>query len=333
MQTILKLNLLLFQIEFNITRFVIELKFFLTFNLFLIPIVIAGYSATSYVVWAQASSDAERDILDKARVMLETARAMRTYTTNQIAPLLERKQSEVDRTDKSLDQILNVHFPDAMSKAIAQVPTAREQQALQSAAQRILSNVRQERQDAPVKEFLPQSIPFFAATEAFNYFRQQYPDFSYKEAALNPTNPRDRTSDWEMDVVNLFHNDAKKKEFSGRRDTPSGPMLYVSTPIRVDDKSCLVCHGVPGDAPAELVRRYGANNGFGWALDDVIGAQIVSIPAKVAGDRALTAQRAIMLWFAGVFASVWALVNLLVYVFYKRNAFAARLASPAGAGG
>jgi len=44
--------------------------------------------------------------------------------------------------------------------------------------------------------FLPQSVPAFAATEVFNDLRKKYPDFAYKEAVLNPTNPRDHATDW-----------------------------------------------------------------------------------------------------------------------------------------
>jgi hypothetical protein len=322
METVLKLNLIFLQIEVNITKFLVQLRLFLKFNLFLLPIVLAGYGATSYFVWREISTGAEQETLDKARVMLETAAAMRTYTTRQIVPVLDRDQSRLEEADRSVDQILNTQIPEAMKKAIAQLPTLREQQALQGAGQLIVEKARQDQRQLPAREFLPQSIPFFAATEAFNYFRQQYPDYAYKEAALNPTNPRDRTSDWEMDVVDLFRNDAAKKDFVGRRETPGGPVLFVSRPIRIDDPSCLRCHGIAGSAPPELVKRYGANNGFGWALGDVVGAQIVSIPAQVAQDRAMTAQKAVMFRLGGVFAGLWALVNGLVYLFYKRNGFA-----------
>lgn len=322
LQTILKLNLIFLQIEVNVTQFITEIRFFFKFNLLLVSVVLAAYTITSYLVWAELSSSAEKDVLDKARVMLETAKAMRTYTTDQIAPLLDREEAQVERSSKDAETMLNVRIPDALTKAIAQLPTPREQQALQTAEQRILANARERSQDQPAKEFLPQSIPFFAATEAFKYFREQYPEYSYKEAALNPTNPRDRTSDWEIDVVNMFQRDSAKKEFSGRRETPEGHMLYVTTPIRIDDNSCLGCHGVASDAPPELVRRYGPNNGFGWSLNDVVGAQIVSIPARVAEVRALAAQKAIMSWLAVVFLALWVLVNALVYAFYKLNAFA-----------
>ena len=84
-----------------------------------------------------------------------------------------------------------------------------------------------------------------------------------------------------MDVVDIFRNDPAKKEFVGRRDTPGGPELFISAPIRVDDESCLICHGVAASAPPELVKLYGMNNGFGWKLNDVVGAQIVGVPAQV----------------------------------------------------
>ena len=36
--------------------------------------------------------------------------------------------------------------------------------------------------------------------------RADHPDYTYKEAALNPTNPADRALDWEADFINNFRN-------------------------------------------------------------------------------------------------------------------------------
>ena len=36
--------------------------------------------------------------------------------------------------------------------------------------------------------FLPQSVPAYAATQSFDKVRQDHPDYSYKEATLNPIN-------------------------------------------------------------------------------------------------------------------------------------------------
>ena len=69
-----------------------------------------------------------------------------------------------------------------------------------------------------------------------------YPDYAYKEAALNPTNPRDRAVDWEADIINSFRNHPSgAKELVGERDTPTGRSLYLARPIRADPP-CLECH-------------------------------------------------------------------------------------------
>src|ERR1700740_1687002 len=75
---------------------------------------------------------------------------------------------------------------------------------------------------AKINTFLAQTVPAYAATEAFNYLRGDYPEYTYKEATLNPTNLRDRAVDWEADIINVFRNDAKRKEVIGQGDTPPG---------------------------------------------------------------------------------------------------------------
>jgi hypothetical protein len=38
-------------------------------------------------------------------------------------------------------------------------------------------------------KFLPQTVPSYSATEYFNILRKTFPEYAYKEATLNPTNP------------------------------------------------------------------------------------------------------------------------------------------------
>jgi protein-histidine pros-kinase len=138
--------------------------------------------------------------------------------------------------------------------------------------------------------FLPQTVPAYSATQVFNYLHQRNPDYAYKEATLNPTNPIDRATDWEADVVNRFRDNPSQKEISGERDTPVGKSLFLAHPLQVTDESCLECHSTPSVAPASMLRQYGPNNGFGWKLHEIIGAQIVSVPETLPiriADRAL----------------------------------------------
>jgi protein-histidine pros-kinase len=55
-------------------------------------------------------------------------------------------------------------------------------------------------------EFLPQSVPSYSAVEVLTTLQSKYPQFSYKEATLNPTNTRDRATGWEVDIVNQFRS-------------------------------------------------------------------------------------------------------------------------------
>jgi hypothetical protein len=98
--------------------------------------------------------------------MMQTARASRVYTTDQIAPLLDHEQSKVYRAIESVHQVLDEHLPAALQKAIDRLPSQREKQVLQNVRQQILESVRQEPREMPSAVFFPQCIPFYAATEA-----------------------------------------------------------------------------------------------------------------------------------------------------------------------
>ncbi len=147
--------------------------------------------------------------------------------------------------------------------------------------------------------FLPQTVPAFAATESFQYLRKTYPAYTYKEATLNPTNLRDRALDWEADIVNTFRNHHDRKQMTGERATPDGPSLFLARPIRAP-QPCLECHSVPSRAPRSMIRVYGTANGFGWKPDEIVGAQIVSVPMSLPIGIAKRAFGTLMLYLAAV---------------------------------
>jgi len=181
--------------------------------------------------------------------------------------------------------------------------------------------------------FLPQSVPAYSATEVFNGLRKKFPEYAYKEATLNPTNPRNRAVDWETDVVNQFRNNTDHSEIIGERDTPTGRLLYIARPIQIRDAACLTCHSTVDAAPKTLIDRYGPANGFGWKLNEIVGAQVVSVPTDVPTQRARTAFRSFMLSLAGVFVFVAIVLNvMLVYMVIRPVSRLAKLADQASLG-
>ena len=166
--------------------------------------------------------------------------------------------------------------------------------------------------------FLPQSVPAFSATEVFNLVRKTYSEYAYKEAMLNPTNPRDRAVDWEADLINQFRNGSASGEFFGERQTPSGNSLFFARPLKIADPACLLCHSTVEIAPRTLVEKYGPANGFGWNLNEIVGAQVVSVPTAVPLARADKAFKTFMLSLAGVLATIGVVLNVLLYWMFIR---------------
>jgi protein-histidine pros-kinase len=160
--------------------------------------------------------------------------------------------------------------------------------------------------------FLPQSIPSYSATEVLGGLRKRFPEYGYKEAALNPTNPRDRAVEWESDIINQFRGNPERGEIIGERDSPTGRMLYIARPFQIKDPACLVCHSTVEAAPKTMVDRYGPANGFGWQLNEIIGAQVVVVPTAVPIERANAAFKTFMTSLTAVFAVIGVALNLML---------------------
>ena len=161
--------------------------------------------------------------------------------------------------------------------------------------------------------FLPQSVPAFSATEVMAALQKNHAEYSYKEATINPTNPRDRAIEWEADVIGEFRKSPDAKEFIGQRDTPAGRALYIARPIKITDAACLRCHSTVDAAPRTLVDKYGPANGFGWQLNEVVGAQLVSVPMAVPLARAHEAWLLFMGMLSAVFATIAIVLNLMLW--------------------
>lgn len=176
-------------------------------------------------------------------------------------------------------------------------------------AQNIVPLVPTEREG----KFVAESVPAFAAQENFRRLQAAFSGYSYREPALNPTNLSDRAQDWEADIINLFRNEPSQTELVLQRETPVGPTLHLARPIVVRDQACLVCHSTPAVAPAAMTRTYGTTNGFGWKLNETIGAQVLSVPMAVPLALANRAYVTFLSILAGIFAVVFVVLNLLLH--------------------
>src|SRR5215469_16399472 len=160
------------------------MKLLLKFNLVLLFVFAIGFATTGAVCNRLLQNNARAEIVENARIMMEAALAVRTYTATQIKPLLDTQMKYT---------------------------------------------------------FLPQSVPAYSANTYFAQLQKKFPEYSYKEATLNPTNPVNRATDWEADIVQEFRKIRDKTEIIGERDTPNGRTLYMARPLKVSSQACMTC--------------------------------------------------------------------------------------------
>ncbi len=165
--------------------------------------------------------------------------------------------------------------------------------------------------------FIPQTVPAYSAIDIFENLRKNdvYKNFFYKEATLNPTNLRDKADSFETNIVKQFRSELETKELSGFRTLPEGKNFYIARPLSVTQQSCLQCHSTPEAAPKSQLESYGTENGFGWKLNEIVSAQIISVPADDIFDSAHRSFSVVM----GVLVSVFAIVALLTNLLLRRT--------------
>jgi HAMP domain-containing protein len=238
------------------------MKLLLKFNLVLLLVFAIGFATTGFVCNRLLQNNARAEIVENARIMMEAALAVRTYTATQIKPLLDTQMKYT---------------------------------------------------------FLPQSVPAYSANTYFAQLQKKFPEYSYKEATLNPTNPVNRATDWEADIVEEFRkSNGGTTELVGERDTPNGRQLYMARPMKIGNPACLTCHDTPDGAPRTMLEKYGSANGFGWKLNDIVTAQIVSVPTHLPIQRANGVFLTFMISLGAVFVLLAIAINALLILLVVR---------------
>jgi HAMP domain-containing protein len=227
------------------------------FNLMLFFAFAVGLALAAGLSYRILQQNAREEVIEKARLMMESALAIRGYTVREIRPLLTLQMK---------------------------------------------------------RQFLPQTVSAYAATQNFKALRDKLPDYTYRETALNPTNPSDRPIDWEADIIREFRNNPERQELIAERDTPTGRILNLAHPLQIKDEGCLQCHDKAEDAPKTVTDIYGTTNGFGWKLNDIVGAQIISVPMVVPIERAQKTFFTFIGLLAAVFLVIMILLNILLHV-------------------
>ncbi len=227
----------------------------LKFNLILIVIFLLSLAGAAFYYNGYLEKNAINDVRSNSTVLMETALAIRSYTTDEIQPHLSPMNE---------------------------------------------------------KRFYPQTVPAFAATETLRRLRDKFPAYEYKEAMLNPTNPRDRATDWEKVLIEKFRADPTQTELTGIQGEGVQRAMYVARPIIIKQAQCLVCHSVPAAAPATMISVYGDKNGFDWKMNEPLGMQIVKLPMLYPLEKARETFNSFLISLLVTFALMFIALNVVL---------------------
>ncbi len=167
---------------------------------------------------------------------------------------------------------------------------------------------------AQSSSFIRETVPAYGAREVFEHFREspEYSNFLYKEATLNPSNPRDQADDFETNIVNAFRQDDAPEELSGYREQDGKELFYIARPLAIKKSSCLECHGRVDDAPQSMIKTYGSKQGYNWKLNEVVAAQTIYIPADTLLQQGYHYLKLVMAIIIGIMATIIFLMNRLL---------------------
>jgi protein-histidine pros-kinase len=225
------------------------------FNLFLLFTFAFCLSVGGFYSYRLTKNNALQQITDQAELIMQEALAVRSYTVNEIRPLLKKLGDE---------------------------------------------------------QFHPQTVPAYSATQVANLVRKNRPDYFYKEAVFNPTNPRDKATLQEVDIINRFINAPDIHKQIGDIKINGQQSLYIAFPIKITNPKCLTCHSKPEAAPAAMRAIYGDDGGFGWNLNEIVGAQMVVVPYKLPAELAQKTFYSFMIALGVLFLVLFLTLNYMI---------------------
>ena len=217
---------------------------------FLASLLVAG--ANTYLL---TENNALQQVTEQAELIMQEALAVRSYTVNEIRPLLNQVNDG---------------------------------------------------------EFHPQTLPSYSATRIANLLRQSRPNYSYREAVFNPTNPRDKATPAEEKIIRQFIADPELIKLTGSQEVDGVETFYIAYPIRIINPECLACHSTPEAAPAPMRAIYGDAGGFGWKLNEVVGTQMVAVPYTLPAELARNTLISFLVSLAVIFMVLFFVINIAI---------------------
>jgi methyl-accepting chemotaxis protein len=154
--------------------------------------------------------------------------------------------------------------------------------------------------------YSPSFSGIVATSRVAKYLMQEQPRYYISNVSDNPLNPSNKVEGLEEELLSWFRKN-RNMEMVTTTGEIGGQNYLVSSAPKVSKKGCLRCHGVPEMAPEDVKAAYGAESGFGYQPDEVVGVSVVGVPLE--DVQSLTIQRSLI-----VIAAITLLFTVLFFV-------------------
>lgn len=146
----------------------------------------------------------------------------------------------------------------------------------------------------------------YAVREIQKYYMElSRRDYYYKECAIDARSPENEADPMEIEFIKEINRNANIDFRSDIRLINGEPYFVVLRRGEVMEESCLRCHSRPENAPADLVKQYGAERSFNRNTGDVVSAISIRIPLASAYAEANRFSLTLSLWLCAVLIGLY----------------------------
>ncbi len=104
--------------------------------------------------------------------------------------------------------------------------------------------------------------------------------YHYRRVSKKPRNPESTPDEFEAGLIARFDKNRDLTMWEDDAMVKNVEYRIVARPVVFKD-SCMHCHGVPEDAPVELLEIYGDKNGFHYTPGEVGGVVVAGFPVEL----------------------------------------------------
>jgi diguanylate cyclase (GGDEF)-like protein len=130
----------------------------------------------------------------------------------------------------------------------------------------------------------------FSATNYIRFLNERLtetgePRVMFKLASDNPRNPANQADEYELGLLQSMRK-GDIREFKEVLQMGNGEVYFYAMPSQVNEDKCLHCHGVPEDAPKELIEMYGSTRGFNESVGHLRALISLRLPMRPYFEKA-----------------------------------------------